>query len=530
MRICLIAREYPPDTGWGGIGTYTYQIAHGLKEIGHDVEVASLTAEQVTEAQETEKIQETATSGQTAARRRACQEPKVYSREEEGILVHRATWPSPLPLGNMLPVTIPNTFYVLRTILGLWQAFEKAHALKPFDVAEVPEHLAGPLLPTMCKALPVVVKLHTPHSKFTQNEFHNFTLSFDNQIVNMLERLAMLSSPVICSPSEDLATYVAQDTGIPAESIHIIRNPVNSAQFTPAGERVFAEDGRLRIMFAGRLEERKGIIYLIQAVPSVVKEFPQAKFVVIGKDTDTAPGGGSMLASLKQFLVANNCQDNVQFISQVQLSQMPSYYRSADICVIPSLYDNAPYTCIEALASGKPVVVTTAGGTQEYVLPGRTGLVVEPRHPEAIASAILELLREPIKRQRFGQTARDYVLEKLDRKQVAKAMLPLYEEAVRRFNADQEASLYLKPAKQMIPDALELARAYERMTYDALYRQSYGFRLNHWRRLAFTRPRLFAATAFLKAASAVVRVGAGKDPDQVAFIRNLRQEIAAKRS
>jgi len=480
MRICLISTEYPPDTGWGGIGTYTYQMAHALSAIGHDVEVVSL-------------------QGDEKARVKAANNVPGSN----SIRVSRAPWSDTLSELRMLNVTMPASHFAIKTSFALWQAFCKRHDEKPFDVAEVPELLASGIMPIAAKKLATVVKLHTPHSKFAAEQLHGISLSFDNQFVHMLERITMLMADEVCSPSDDLAKYVANDLGVSLASIKIVRNPVNTEQFSPQGEIASLPDGS-RILFVGRLEERKGVSYLIEAVPQVLKEFPDAQFVLVGSDTPHAPGG-SALAHCKQMLQQNDCLANVTFVPQVDLAQMPKYYRAADICVVPSLYDNAPYTIIEAMSSGKALIGTTSGGIREYVEHWRTGLLVEPKNSQALAYAMVRLLRSKEERLRLGLAARTHVVSVLSNEAIARQMVSLYESAIEKYNRREKARLYSKDSGYLLHDALCLLKAYDQMIYDSHYRSSLQFRINHWLRLAQKQPEILRTRVALRLARPLVR-------------------------
>lgn len=451
MRVCLISREFPPDSGWGGIATYSYQHAHALKELGHDVEVVALAGK-----------------AQQAVR-----------RVEEGIVVHRVPSEQALMNLEMVRLSTPFTHFVLRNVVALSKAILQAHQDKPFDVTESPEHLAEGLCPALTKLLPTVVRLHTPQSKFIQERFHNLTPSFDQEFVAMMERMAMLCADVITSPSEDMADYVSADMSYPRHQISIIRNPVNIDKFNPEGTRSLAEDGNLKVLFVGRLEERKGIHYLIEAVPKIVKVFPRVTFVIIGADTNNAWGQTSTLEELKRLVAKCGCGDNVSFIPYIPLAQIPDYYRSADVCVVPSLYDNAPYTVLEGMASGKPVVTTSAGGSKEYVVHGESGVVVAPKDAEALAVVISELLVDSQKRLAMGNSARKRILEEFHPSKLASETVEIYKLAIERHSQRNVPPIYSRSSDSFLADTENILSAYDRMLYDFLYVKSLRFRLQH---------------------------------------------------
>lgn len=490
MRVCLISREYPPETGFGGIATFVKHLAHGLKELGHDVEVVAL-------AKETEKFV-----------------------DDNGVKVHRVL---PYKLEGELDAVnrcMPYSRYVLLTTLALWKKFYELHRIKPFDVAESPELLAESIYASVLRVVPLVIRLYTPHSKFMAENLHNTAATFDHHFVAMLERVAMGGADVLTCPSQDLAEFVAKDLPCPVENIQIIRNPIDPDEFSPEGERAIVDD-KFKILFVGRLEERKGIQYLVSAVPSVVKQFPQAHFIIIGDDTINASGGQrSVLADLKNSLSSAGCLQNVTFIPRIPLTDLPKYYRSADVCVVPSLYDNSPYTCLEAMSCGRAVIGTSAGGTREYIEDGKSGMIVAPKDPQALADAITRLINDPSYRTELSTNARQRVLAKFQRQKIAAETVELYEQAIQSFGRNNN-SLYKRPAEQALSDSAVMLYCLDRMIYNLMYQESYKFRLSYWYHHLLHRPRLFTAKLLLalsRKVAALCGVRAGQTPAMIAWL------------
>lgn len=477
MRICLISREFPPDTGWGGIATFVHDLALGLSEIGHEVEVVALAADNLT---------------------------RVV--EYEGVRVHRVSSGSRLEDLQRLLTVMPYSHSLLKQLWSLWERFLVIHEEKPFDVVEVPEMFGEGHLVAISKAAPLVVRLYTPHFKFIEEKLHNITAAFDHQFIALLERTTMLLADVVTSPSEDLRDYVCENIGYPPEKVVIVRDPVNTSKFCPEGSRALPNDGRLTVLFAGRLEARKGIYFLMEAIPKVVSVFPNVRFVIVGRDTNTGAGKKSVLAQLKRLLKQSGCTAYVEFISAVPNSEMPAIFRSADICVVPSLYDNAPFTCLEALSTGKPVIGTLAGGMKEYIVHGYSGLVVAPADAEALAQALLDLLMDNNKRLSFGQFARQHVLANFDRKEIARQSVQLYELAKANFASSKQYAFYRHEQDSLLPSTVRLAAAYDKMLYDMLYAYSWRFRLTHWAHMLKDRPRLTAAKAITYLGRPIVKL------------------------
>lgn len=504
MRICIMSREYPPDTGWGGIGAYSYQLSHELARLGHEVHVVCVTKEAVTG-----KDPEMVLDGQ--------------------VHVHRVVWGEKLRLAILLNKTQPNTHYLLRSAFPMWKKFLELHQAHPFDAVEAPDHLAEGFFIAITRIAPLVVRLHTPFSKLVAEAYHNIKTDFDTYIVSTIERIAMSEADILSSPSVNLAEYVASDTGVPIENIQIVRNPVDTKKFSPDGKKAdLSLPATSKIVyFAGRLEGRKGIKYLIQTVPEVVKAVPEARFVVVGADTNTETNNTSVLESLKASLTQNNVLDKVQFVSHVPLNEMPEYYRMADVCVVPSLFDNAPYTVLEALASGKPVIGSTAGGTPEYIEPGITGLHVPKADSQALAKAIIELLQDDSKRMACGKRAREVAENSYACKVIALEAIRTYELAIARHQTRKDDPIYKRSPDNLSTDIVAFVRGYNDNLHGLGQHLSLRYRTGLSRNLLEKRPKLFSAKVALLSVKAARRLS-GPTTGLNGLISNLEESISRK--
>ena len=491
MRICLLSREYPPDTGFGGIATFARHLAQGLREIGHEVVVVSLCKDN------------------TPA--------KVV--DDEGVTVHRVESYFPVTELGMLALCIPYSRYVINSSATLWQKFLQLHNEKPFDVVDTPELLAEGFFPALTKVAPLTIRLYTPHSKFIAENLHNVSATFDHQFVAMVERVAMLNADAITSPSLDLANFVANDLNCPLQDIKIVMNPIDASQFSPDGEKKLTASDKVKILFVGRLEERKGIRYLIQSVPAVVKAVPNAHFYIIGNDTNSGKGQKSHLDELKEFIAQANCSSNITFIDRIPLTDLPAYYRSCDISVVPSVYDNSPYSCLEAMSCGRPVIGTTSGGTREYIVDGVSGKLVPAKEVEPLAAAIIALALNQKERERLGANARERVLKVFQRSEIARETVAVYNQAIDAFELRKAHPQYLRDASDVLADMESITAAFDKMVHNLLYQQSYRYRIKYWMHMMKMRPRLFAAKFALKVASRVSRGG---------HLQWLENEIKAK--
>ena len=220
--------------------------------------------------------------------------------------------------------------------------------------------------------------------------------------------LDWLSSPLmdleVCV-SEGVRRFTETRAKIPRRKLTVIPNGVDLAEFEEKGERI-RKNLRLPpdvplIVTIGRLERQKGISFFLQAAREVLQEFPQARFLIVGKGPDEGK-----LISLARNLGIKKAVRFLGFRNDV-----PEVLAAADMFVLASLWEGMPNVVLEAMASGKPVVGTQVEGTEELVIPGETGLLVPPADAKALARNICRLIQESGLARRMGQAARKQVKE-----------------------------------------------------------------------------------------------------------------------
>lgn len=150
-----------------------------------------------------------------------------------------------------------------------------------------------------------------------------------------------------------------------------------------------------------RLATQKGIIYFLQAASMLVKDY-QVNFVVVGD--------GPLRRELEAQAADLGLKQRVFFTGERR--DIPDILAALDLFVLPSVTEGLPLTILEAMAAGKPVVATTAGGIPEIVVDQRTGLLVPPRDAQALAWAIATLLVERSQAAQFGRAGQQRVAER----------------------------------------------------------------------------------------------------------------------
>lgn len=209
--------------------------------------------------------------------------------------------------------------------------------------------------------------------------------------------------------SQDLAAR-AVALGAAPDRLEVVPYGVDAARFKPAPEERGAVRARLGlpadaalVFAAGRLVRKKGFEYLIDALPLV--ESPSAAHLAIA-------GAGDLAEELRARARTAGIEDRVHFLGDLPQDQVGTWFAAADAAVVPSVRDDSgnvdglPNTVLEALASGTPLISTPAGGIASVIEHGRTGVIVPERDARALATALTDLLRDPLRRAALGRAGR----------------------------------------------------------------------------------------------------------------------------
>jgi phosphatidylinositol alpha-mannosyltransferase len=168
---------------------------------------------------------------------------------------------------------------------------------------------------------------------------------------------------------------------------NVIPNGVDVEHF----EREYAplpefDDGKRNVLFVGRPEKRKGLKYLIRAFVGVQREIPDSRLIVVG--------AGKF--GRYERAVRNARLQNVRFRSNVPFAELPRYHHTSHVFCAPNTgFESQGIVLLEAMAAGMPIVASNIDGFAGVVTHGVEGLLVRPEDPQALADALVELLRDP---------------------------------------------------------------------------------------------------------------------------------------
>lgn len=204
--------------------------------------------------------------------------------------------------------------------------------------------------------------------------------------------------------------------------ISIIPFGADLVSFRPQGKR--KENKTVTIGTVKALRNKYGIEFLIQAFALVKKKFKNVDLIIVGK--------GPLRESLEQLSIKLGCAEKTHFIGEISYSQVPEYLGKMHVFVVPSIDESESFgvAAVEASACELPVIASNVGGLPEVVIDKKTGLLVDPRNPQALAEAIIRLIENPGLRREYGRRGREFVMENYDWQENAKRMENLYEEVL----------------------------------------------------------------------------------------------------
>ncbi len=212
------------------------------------------------------------------------------------------------------------------------------------------------------------------------------------------------------------------------DKIRVIYNGVDTERFNPnvkgdSIKKLYKLENHPVVLYVGRLAPYKGIQFLIRAIPKVLTELPETKFVIGGAIRYDVPDLHRLIRKLK-------LKDSILFTGYVHNRELPKLYSCCDVFCYPSLWEGFGLTPAEAQASGKPVVAFNTCAIPEVIKNKVTGLLVEPGNDVALAQALLTLLQNDELRFRMALEARKRVLRLFSWDRAAEQTLDVYREVL----------------------------------------------------------------------------------------------------
>ena len=351
MKIGIVTQSYYPRPG--GVTEVAHFSAKELRKLGHDVTII--------------------TTSYTGS-----------EREEPGVI----------RIGRNVLVPVNGAWVNMTVGTGLRGELRRIFERERFDVV----HAHCPLVPTLPllsleTALPRQKVVGTFHAAADRNFFYWFFRRFLEKRARRLDRRMAVSE----AARDFVSTYFPGD-------YEIVPNGIDCTRFRPGIEPLARyRDGRINVLFVGRMDPRKGVPYLCKAMPMIGRELGgNVRFLIVGEK-----GLRARLCPRPSDLRGAK----LEWIGRVSPEDLPRYYATADIFCSPATgQESFGIVLLEAMASGVAIAASDIPGYRTILNPAREGILVPPRDPAELARAIVSLARDDSRRRELGEAGRKQAL------------------------------------------------------------------------------------------------------------------------
>jgi glycosyltransferase involved in cell wall biosynthesis len=370
----------------GGIARHVFGLAQALSEAGEEVGVVTLDFPGTPDYEEVDGV-------------------KVYRSKTE------------IGHPNFLTWTFLFNHFLEKTLA-------KANNDLNFDIIHIHDWLVAPAGIGFKHFLnkPLVCTLHsTEHGR---SSLH----SPDTYLIDGMEWWAAYESNTVIVTSNSMKGEICGHFHVPSDKVEVIPNGISLKKFDQKSNpwdirRKFGVgDHEKMILFIGRLVPQKGVEYLIRAVPHICGRFSNARFLIVGE--------GWLRSHLEWLAETTGHRWQINFTGFVSDYDLVGLTKSADVLVIPSVYEPFGIVALEGMAAGVPIVASQVGGLAEVVEHDRTGVFVYSRNPYSVAWGIERVLTDSGFRDWIVTNASETVRNRFSWKAIAQQTVDVYKKVI----------------------------------------------------------------------------------------------------
>ena len=409
LKIGLLSYRSHPYSG--GQGIYVKHLSKALAELGHEVDVIS--------GQPYPELDERVNLVKLPSLNIFEEEDRFRSFKMNYLM-------NPLSLFEWLSVMTggfpePYTYGVrvnryLKKRLGDYQIIHDNQSLS-YALLHIQQNF--PLVTTIHHPITRDHKLELENAKnwkqrLSSNRWHGF--------LRMQKKVAP-SLKAIITPSHSSKIDISNEFSVNKDFIDVVHNGIDTETFKPNDNKKRIKN---RIITTASADvPLKGLKYLINALPKIILLYPDTELVVIGK----AKNNGETMKLIKKL----NLLPHIHFKSNLKEEDIVDLYASAELAVIPSLYEGFGFGAGEAMSCGVPLISTLSGGLEDIVK--GSCYEIEPGSSVEIENAVINLFDNEEEMKRLSLLGRKRILEKFNWRQAAKGYLAIYEREITKFSS-----------------------------------------------------------------------------------------------
>ncbi|CAN5482083.1 hypothetical protein BH10CYA1_BH10CYA1_57030 [soil metagenome] len=444
MRVGIISASFPPDFGWDGGATRAYELAMGLRALGHEIEVFSLAAEI-----ESETVQ-------------------------DGMRVHRVLVDQKLVQLKVVPKTTPNALTIWSSRSTLWKACLKAHAQRPFDVLDIPNILWDGLLPAISGLVPIVVRLQEHQSLYDKESIGaKSAFAFDSELVNELSDLTISVAEKVYSPNAKLSESVLPNH---YSKVDVIRDPVDLDRFTVYGAMAMPTDSDRKVIVVGKVRDKAVHKYICDVIKGVNHHNQEIPFLILAEDITSDDDEHHAQESVNHLIG----EHNPVIVTRAYHQLVPELLRSSQVVLVAPGSERLPYSWLEPMAVQRAVVASSDPGCEQYIRAGEDALLVKPYDVKATVDAILSLSQDRSLRLKLAISGCRSVHKNYCRERGMQALVDVYQAAIDNYKTEERRAARVMALHDFVQRSQALVVSYDKMLYDLLFVESPEFRFRHW--------------------------------------------------
>lgn len=328
--------------------------------------------------------------------------------------------------------------YILSKINTVFFAFKVSSYIKKGDFDII--HLHGTLIGLILTFLNRKVRERMVYTVHSPSWFMPYLSRLDRLSRTMDYHLMRRVNKVIAM-NDLLKQRLIAPGKIKSEKVIMIHAGVETSEFSPNIEandvrKRYELEGRINILFVGRIAPYKGVEYLVKAANIVVNHFgcKRALFLLVGPlaehELDKVEHA-HYIAKIFSLIKDSDLKANVKLTGAVPYDDLTKLFSACDIFVLPSLAESFPLVTLQAMASAKPVIGTRVAGIPDQIKNGWNGYLVEPANEHQLAERIKYLIDHPEERSRMGLNSKKFAKDQFSWSLISQKILQLYQTSVR---------------------------------------------------------------------------------------------------
>lgn len=408
MKIAFVVPSWPPGSAASGIVTYASQMVPALRDLGHDIFIIT---------------------------------PRKHDRDPRTIDLSTFVSP-PSILGRAVERFVPGTVAWRKETSAIHSAVSLLIRLHGLEVLEIEESFGLAL--SSLRLLPVVIRLHGPW--FLNGPFYTPSWSRRASARKLrLEGRAIKKAAFVTAPSIEVLQAVRSRYSLNLMKACVIPNSIQPAAEKDRWSIKTCDPNK--ILFIGRFDKLKGGDLVIRAFAELASIYDHLTLTFIGPDFGVE-GPDHKTLSFGEFLnlhLPKASRSRVEFCGQVPHSNLADHRRASLLTIVASQREIMPYSVLEAMSLGCPIVATGVGGIPEMIQHRHNGLLVQSQEPRAMADACKILIDDPALAEAIGHQSWVDCCDRYSPTVVAKQTVAAYRKATTIF---ESTSPYSVPDKR----------------------------------------------------------------------------------